>query len=226
MEKYKVLVCDDMPYMTSFFASLVNSSEKCECVGTAHNEKEVIALAREFSPDVVLLDIQMDNIDSGITLVPVLLEEHPNVKIIMISVSEDDENIYRSILAGAKDYILKSQPPNCIIESIEQVCSGRHELRSELCQKILSQCEKVENKNKSIFYIINKMMCLSAREMEVLIAFCNGKNYKTCAESLCVEEGTIRSYVNRILKKMQYVRMADLVEDLNAMGVSEILESK
>lgn len=219
MSKIRVLVCDDMQYITMFLSEIINSSPNCECVGVANNDSETLQKAKETNPDVILLDIQMDDVDSGIKLIPILLEQNPDLKIIMISVSEDDDNIYKAIAAGAQDYIVKNKSPREVINSIERIYEGKTGLRSDLSKKILARCEEMEKKNKSILYVINKMMCLSSREMETLKYFCRGMNYSEVARALCVEEGTVRTYVSRVLNKMQYVRMSELIKDLNDMGV-------
>ena len=219
MSKIRVLVCDDMQYITMFLSEIINTSQNCECVGVANNDSETLEKAKETNPDIILLDIQMDDADSGIKLIPVLLEQNPDVKIIVISVSEDDDNIFKAIAAGAQDYIFKNRFPNEIISSIERIYEGKTGLRSELSKKILARCDEIEKQNNSILYVVNKMMCLSTREMETLKCFCRGMTYSEVARAMCVEEGTVRTYVSRILSKMQYVRMSELVKDLSDMGV-------
>lgn len=222
MSKIRVLVCDDMFYMSMFFKDLLNSTTSCECVGEAHDEKEVMEKVKELKPDVILLDVQLENSESGIMLIPQILEESPKSDIIMISIHDDNDKIFRAIQLGAKDYILKSQPPSEIIKSIEKVCSGSTELSADIGKRIIDQIEIIEERQKSLLYIVNKMMTLSSREVEVLKAACQGCNYEEIAKKINIEEVTVRTYISRILKKMHYSRMSTLIDDLSSLGVMDL----
>lgn len=224
MDKIRVLVCDDMVYMCMFFSSLINSSKSCECVGMAHNESETLALTKELKPDVILLDIQMDSMNSGIELIPQILEISPESKVIAISIHDDSDKMFKAIQAGAINYLLKNQNPENIIESIERTYSGKSELSLEIGKKILERCVEIEERQKSILYTINKMMSLSSRELEVLRAICDGYTYEEIAEKIFIEDVTVRTTVSRILKKMKYSRMSTLVEHLNEMKIFQLFK--
>lgn len=224
--KIRVLVCDDMLYMCMFFSSLLNSSEECACVGEAHNEEEAISKVKELMPDVVLLDMQMEHVDSGIKLIPQIQEISPDIHIIMISIHGDDDKIFQAIRAGARDYIMKNQPPGEILDSIVKAYNGKAELRTEIAQKLIKQCEVMEKRQNSIIFVVDKMMGLSAREMEVLKAACRGLSYEQIADQLCVEDVTVRTYVGRILKKMQCTRMKNLVDNLNSLGILQLFNDE
>ncbi len=224
MEKIRVLVCDDMMYMRLFFVELINNSDNCICVGEAKNEQETISQVEKLKPDIVLLDVQMDREDSGIILIPQIKELSPHTKIIMISVHDDNDKIFDAIQLGAKDYILKEQMPSDILENIEKVHNGDSGLRSELAEKILKRCEEVEEKQKSILFFINNMMILSQRELEILKLSGKGLTYEQIADKLCIEEVTVRIYVSRVLKKMQYSKMSVLIKHLREMGIFDFFE--
>lgn len=222
MEKIRVLVCDDMSYMCSVFKELLNNSETCVCIGIAHNERETVQCIREERPDVVLLDMQMDTSESGLTLIPIIHEYSPETAIIVISVYEDNEKIFKAIQLGAKDYLFKTTPPDSIISTIENIHKGREFLSSNVASRILEEIRKVERNQRSLLFLVNKMHSLSGREMEVLKYACKGEKYESIAEKINAEPVTVRTYVSRILKKMGYGKMADLVEDLKELGITEI----
>lgn len=223
MEKIRVLVCDDMFYMSMFFKDLLNSTESCECVGEAHDEKDVIDKVSKLKPDVILLDVQLENSESGIMLIPQILEISPDSDIIMISIHDDNDKIFKAIQLGAKDYILKSQPPSEIVKSIEKIRGGSKELRVDIGKRIIDQIEVIEERQKSLLYIVNKIITLSSREVEVLKAACHGYNYEEIAKKIKIEEVTVRTYISRILKKMHYTKMTSLIDDLNMLGVMDLL---
>lgn len=104
MEKIKVVLCDDMRYLCQYFEILINREADMEVVGIAENSEECLALVREKKPDVVLLDIQMSTDDDGIIILENILKEEPDTKVIMLTIHEEDELIFRSLSLGACDY--------------------------------------------------------------------------------------------------------------------------
>lgn len=224
--KISVLVCDDMAYIGKLYCSMLNNSEGCQCVGTAENERDTIAMVRKLHPDIILLDVQMDFVDSGLKLIPQILEVSPLSKIIMISVSNDSENIFKAIQLGAKDYFVKDHPFEDLLEIIENVYKGENKIHSDIVAKIMEHYDIVEKKQESLFYMINKLMYLSKREMEILRELCNGMSYSDLSKKLFIEEVTIRVTVNSIIKKTEFKNIQTLIEYINNLGVFSLFEDK
>lgn len=224
MGKIRVVVCDDLKYMCMFFGDLLNSSETCECVGEANSEREVRDKVKEIQPDVVLLDMQMDTSESGIKLIPEIKELSPQTDIIVISVHEENDKIFKAIQAGARDYLFKNADPDDIIQSIENVYNGKDEIRGDIVRRILDQMRNIEEKQQSILFLVNKMRSLSERELAVVKGVCSGKTYGEIADEINTEVVTVRTYASRILKKMGYSRMSKLTEDLNALGIMRLFK--
>lgn len=226
MEKIRVLVCDDMPYICDFFEMLLNNSENCICVGSAHNEAEVTQQVKQLQPDIVLLDVQMDTEDSGLRLIPIIGELSPRSKIIIISVHEDSRIVFEAIKRGAKDYFVKNQPTDEIIETIERIhTENRNIIRGDIATKLIDQYEIIEERQQSLLYMFNKMIVLSQRELEILKELCDGQSYTAIAEKYFIEEVTVRTHINRILKKMEYKRISTLVEHLKKIRVFDLFLS-
>lgn len=225
-KKINVLVCDDMVYICKLYSSMLNNSENCKCVGIAGNECDTLAMAKDLRPDIILLDIQMDSVDSGLKLIPQILEVSPLSKIIMISVSNDSENIFKAIQLGAKDYFVKDHPFEDILEIIENVHKGGNKIHSDIVAKIMEHYNIVEKKQESLFYIINKLMYLSKRELEILRELCDGLSYSDLAKKLFIEEVTIRVTVNSIIKKTEFKNIKTLIEYINNLGVFSLFENK
>lgn len=225
MEKIRVLVCDDMDYMCDIFSALINNSQTCTCVGIAKNEKEVVKEVQEKQPDVILLDMQLDTSESGIILIPIIKDVSPNSKIIVVSIHEDNEKIFKSIQLGAKDYLFKKTSPKQIISKIESVYKGEESINSVVASKILTEVKRVEQVQNSLLFLVNKMHALSEMEMMVLKLRCQGLNYEQIAEKINVEPVTVRTYVSRILKKMNYSQMNNLIDNLNDIGFMQLFKN-
>lgn len=219
MSKISVLVCDDAKYMCAFFEMMLNNTDNIRCIAKAFNEKEVIEKAEVTKPDIVLLDIQMDNEKSGIKLIPKIFEVSPNSKIVIMSVHEDDDIVYEAIRAGASDYCTKNQEPEEILRIIEKVYDGDNEIRASIVKKITNQFTAVEERQRSLLYMFNKMIVLSKVELDILKSLCMNKSYDDIADERHIEPSTVRTHVHRILKKMEYSNMSSLIKDLNDMNM-------
>lgn len=226
MKKISVLVCDDAKYICTFFEMMLNNTDNIECVAKAFNEKDVIEKAESAKPDIVLLDIQMDNEKSGIKLIPKIFEASPNSKIIIMSVHEDDGIVYEAIRAGASDYCTKNQEPEEILRIIEKVYEGNNEIRASIVKKITNQFTAVEERQRSLLYMFNKMIVLSKVELDILKSLCMNKSYDDIADERHIEPSTVRTHVHRILKKMEYSNMSSLVKDLNDMNMMGMFKNK
>lgn len=219
--KINVLICDDMIYMCDFFEMLINNTERLICCGKAHNESESLLLTQKKQPDIILLDIQMDSKYSGIDIMPQLIESSPNSKIIIISVHEDKKIIFDAISAGAKDYILKNQSPEEIINKIESVYDDKNLMNDTIIHKLTAQYAEIEKRQKSLLYMFNELMSLSKRELSILKDVYNGKTYAQIAKEQFVEEVTIRTHMHRILKKLGHSNTATLISILKELQIFE-----
>lgn len=224
MSKISVLVCDDAKYICSFFEMMLNNTDNIECIAKACNEKDVIEKAELTKPDIVLLDIQMDNEKSGIRLIPKIFEVSPKSKIVIMSVHEDDGIVYEAIRAGASDYCTKNQEPEEILKIIKKVYEGNNEIRAGIVKKITNQFSVVEERQRSLLYMFNNMIVLSKVELDILKSLCSNKSYDDIAEERHIEPSTVRTHVHRILKKMEYSNMSSLIKDLNDMNMLDMFK--
>ena len=214
MEKIKVVLCDDMRYLCQYFEILINREADMEVVGIAENSEECLALVREKKPDVVLLDIQMSTDDDGIIILENILKEEPNTKVIMLTIHEEDELIFRSLSHGACDYMLKSTEPENIIEAIRGAHEGRSMLNPCIAQKLLEECAKVRRQQHEAMSQLHSIALLTASEYKILRMIYDGNSYAEIAKQRFVEEVTIRTQVNKILKKFNASNMKQLVAQL------------
>lgn len=220
-KKITVLICDDMEYLCDFFELLINNTERLVCCGKAHNESESILLTQKLQPDIILLDIQMDSKNSGIDIMPQLLEISPDSKIIIISVHEDKKIIFDAISCGAKDYLLKNQSPEEIIKKIESVYDNKNLMNDTVIHKLTAQYAEIEQRQKSLLYMFNDLMSLSKRELNILKDIYYGKTYAQIAKEHFVEEVTIRTHMHRILKKLGHSNTSTLISILKELQIFE-----
>ncbi len=224
MDNIKVMIADDMKEIRDYFSVIVNNENGMEVVATASSGKEAIELSGKVKPDVILMDIQMDTDDDGIEATRIIKEKYPEIKIIIVSIHDYDDNIMNAFVAGASDFILKTSSIVDIIVSIREITENAGG-RSAVNRKVINEMVRLKNERNSFMYVFNLITKLTKSELDVLNRIYNGNTYKEIAQIRYVEEVTIRSLVNKILKKMQVKTMKELIRTLKEMQVFELINN-
>jgi two-component system NarL family response regulator len=152
----------------------------------ASNGQQAIARFREEKPDIVLMDVKLPDM-SGIEATNIICNEFPDASVIMLSTHENEEDIYRSVKAGAKTYILKSAPREELIETIRGIHGGEQRIAPMIGARLAERTRRVE---------------LTARELDVLKLIANGNSNKEIGSTLALAEVTVKIHVGRILTKL------------------------
>ena len=226
MEKIRIVIIDDMIDILDYFTVVLNRESDLEIVGTASNGEDGVKLVLEKRPDVVLMDIQMEHKTAGIDAIEKIKKEWDEAKVIVLTIHDDDEQLYRAFAAGAVEYLLKTASIGEILNSIHAVHSNQLSLRPEISQKILKEFSKMKSYHSSMLYMMNILSKLSNSEYEVLCAVRNGDSYKKIAADRCVEEVTIRTQVSRILKKTGFQNMKTAVRKFEELNFFDMMENK
>jgi two-component system NarL family response regulator len=177
-------------------------------VGTAANALEAIAMASELVPDVVLMDIRMPG-DSGIETTRVLKVLNPEMKVVMMTVSDDDENIFDALAAGASGYLLKSMAEESLLETLGRMLEGEAPLTRGLSARIISEFARREQMNDRP--IVPHLSQLSERQMEILKMVVHGRTYAQIARTLKLREVTIRYHMGSIAKHLKLRNRSQVV---------------
>lgn len=225
MEKIKVAICDDLEYLCKYFKNEINAIDDMECVDFALNSSQCIEMVTKEKPDILLLDIQMETNDAGINVIPKVIEASPDTKIIILTIHESDEFIFKALTLGAIDYMIKTTPLEEILASIRDVYYNTKSLSPKIAQKILHHCETISNQNQSILYMFNLLRTLTTAEFEVLSDFYAGLTYKEISKKRVVEESTLRSQATKIIKKFNAPNMKTLIKNLHESSVFDIFNN-
>lgn len=222
MEKIKVLLCDDMDYLCQYFELLLNKEDDMEVVGTASGPKTCMEMYRDRKPDVVLLDIQMQTDDEGIKVLEMIMNENPNAKVIMLTIHEDDDLIFRALSSGACDYIIKSSGNQIIADSVRRAYKGESSLNPYIAQKLLKESKAVKERQFAAMSLLHSIALLTSSEYKILRMIYDGLSYAEIATKRYVEEVTIRTQVNKILKKFNKKNMKELIKELHSMQIFDL----
>jgi DNA-binding NarL/FixJ family response regulator len=222
VNKIGIVVVDDAEEIRNYFKMILSKENDMQVVGEASNGKEAYDVVAKTKPDIVLMDIQMETETAGIDAIKRINEEFDCVKTIVLTVHEEDELLFQAYTVGAMDYIVKTSSIVDIIQSIRNVYKNEMSLRPEIAEKIISEFSRLRTQQSSLIYTLNIISKLTNSEFEILKAVYNGNSYKQITNQRCVEEVTIRTQVNKILKKFQMRSMKDVIRLLKGMKFFEI----
>jgi len=177
------------------------------CASTYPNAEAALADLPRVRPDVVLMDINLPGMD-GIECVTKLRVAMPALKIIMLTVFEEDDQVFRALSSGAFGYLVKSSRPAKIVEAIREVYAGGSPMSGNIARKVV-QLFQTQAAAKAATRA--ETDSLSAREVEVLQALSKGHTYKQIASDLGISLGTVRTYIQRIYEKLHVHSHAEAV---------------
>ena len=192
----KVVVFEDNQALRNGLFQLINGTNGLSCVGAFANCEHLLEQIEKTAPDVVLMDIEMPGI-SGIDAVGIIKDKFPDIKILMETIFDDDDKIFRSICEGAEGYILKSTNPVDILESIKEIFEGGSPMTPSIANRVLKKLK--DNQSKSAKTDFD----LTHREKEILSCLVEGLSYKMTADSCAVSIDTVNTHVKNIYKKLQ-----------------------
>jgi two-component system nitrate/nitrite response regulator NarL len=207
----RVMLVDDHPVVRKGLASCLARHENLQIIGEASDGREALSKARELTPDVILMDIDMPEMN-GLTAVDLLRKEMPNVRVIILSMHSYSEYVLRILQSGARGYILKEASTDDLVQAIETVYSGETFFSSDVARMALKQFVLGSGENATGGHISN-------RECEVLVAIAEGLSNKEIAVRLGVGVRTIETHRERIMRKLNIHSIAGLTKYAIAQGL-------
>lgn len=189
----KVLLVDDHEMVRLGVSSYLSIQDDIEVIGEAENGRVGYEKALELRPDVILMDLVMDEMD-GIESTKLILKDWPDAKIIIVTSFIDDEKVYPAIEAGAAGYLLKTSTAHEIAEAIRATQRGERVLEPEVTTKMM---DRLTNRTP----ILHED--LTNREQEVLLLIAEGKSNQEIADALFITLKTVKTHVSNILSKLE-----------------------
>jgi len=207
MTNLKVLLVDDHRLIRKAISTMLSYEEVIDTVWEASNSKECFQLMELENPDVVLMDISLDNED-GISITRQLLQQQPDLKVIILSMHLEENYIKQSVKAGAKGYILKNSPHEDLVKAVKEVANGGQYFAQEV-SKIMAQNYLEAEKNTDSRY--HKDEVLTKRELEIVKLVAEGLNNQKIADLLCISHRTVDTHRTNIMQKVKVKNVAELV---------------
>jgi two-component system nitrate/nitrite response regulator NarL len=198
----KVLIVDDHPLIRRGLSTVIAEAEGITLVGEASDGLQAIKRARDLSPDVVLMDIMMPTMN-GVEATAVILRNQPWLKVMMLTISDKEEDLYSAIKAGASGYLLKNVRPPELVDAIEQVVQGGAIITQNLAPRLLDDLmdERAEFDTAS-------PTAITRRERDVLELVSAGFSNREIADKLFVSENTVKTHLRNIMDKYHFKNRA------------------
>lgn len=198
-----VCIVDDNKDIRSALEQIILMSDEHRLVGSFSTAAEAMAKIPILRPNVVLMDINLGEGETGIDCVRQLKSENPDILFMMCTVYEDDEKIFEALSAGANGYILKKTSPIKLLEAITELNEGGSPMSSQIARKVVAAfqtraAEEINSENT----IAASLSVLSNREKEILELLAKGMLYKEIAAKLFISQETVRKHVYHIYEKL------------------------
>lgn len=191
----KIIIVDDHVLFREGLASIIRSELDIEIAGMAGTVREAVEMARTIKPDIILMDFGLPD-GTGAEATRLILGEHPECKIVFLTMSEEDEDLFAAIRSGAKGYLLKNMRPQKLVAALRSVQQGESALSRSMTLRLMEELSRT----KKLDYAAD--ITLTRREIDVLRAIAAGLSNLEISKHLFISENTVKSHVHSILEKL------------------------
>jgi len=198
-ERLRVMVVDDHALFRRGLEMVLGNEPDLELVGEASDGQEAVEKSQDLMPDVVLMDVRMPR-RSGIEATSQIRDLLPHVKILMLTISDDEADLYDAIKAGASGYLLKEIPIEEVADAIRSVWAGQSRISPSMASKLLTEFAAMSKTADERPPMPSPR--LTGREMEVLKLVAQGLNNRDIAKQLFISENTVKNHIRNILEKL------------------------
>ncbi|MDD9271791.1 response regulator [Paenibacillus sp. GCM10023248] len=211
----RIVIADDHQLFREGVKRIINMEDDMEVIGECGDGIQVIELCNQITPDIVLMDINMP-LENGVVATERLKLIFPDIKVIILSLHDDESYVFETLRKGASGYLLKDMEAESLINAIRSVVAGHAYIHPKVTGKLINQLRRMTYlddvgvvgsgqgvKDSALKYIHNTNSPLTKREAEVLRLMAEGKSNKLIGEFLYISEKTVKNHVSSILQKME-----------------------
>jgi DNA-binding NarL/FixJ family response regulator len=210
----RIVVADDHAVVREGLRALLSAVDGYELIGTASTGAEAVRAAVTLHPDVLVMDIQMPGM-SGIEATREITRAAPSVRVLMLTMFDDDESVFAAMRAGALGYVLKGAPPDNMIRAISVVAGGEAIFGAGVASRALSYFSGTRTADRTVFPE------LTPREREVLTLIASGLNNSAIASRLGLAPHTVGNHISSIFAKLQVASRAEAIIRARAAGLGD-----
>lgn len=217
-KKIRVMIVDDIISLCRRYEDMLSHAADMEVVAVAHNGYEAIMKSATSRPDVILMDIEMESKYAGITAAGQILEEFPHMKIVILTVYDEDAMIYAAFQAGACDYVQKTASAAAMLQSVRDAFYERSVMKPQVARTIRNEFKRIKDKEDSMIYTMYLIQLLTDTERNILRALKEGISQKEICRQRYIEPATMKTHIRNILKKMKCKSIEDVLVRAEGCG--------
>lgn len=195
----RIILVEDDNIIRNAFVTLIQQSGDYTVVNAYSNAEAAIKNAKDDAADICLMDIELPGMN-GIEAIPKMKALSPNTQVVVVTVYENDELVFKALCEGASGYLTKNMPPQKLIDSLKELENGGAPMSTNIARMVVSSFHR------------NRQSPLTARELEVLELLSSGKSYSTIADQLFVDKETVKSHIKNIYLKLEVHSKAEAIE--------------
>jgi DNA-binding NarL/FixJ family response regulator len=197
--KKRIVLVEDDPIIREAFTALINQSADYSIEKAYSNAEDAIKNINSDNSDIYLMDIELPGMN-GIEAISKIKQVNAKIRVVVVTVYENDELVFKALCEGASGYLTKNIPPQKLIDSLKELEGGGAPMSTNIARMVVSSFHR------------NRQSPLSARELEVLELLASGKSYSSIADQLFVDKETIRSHIKNIYLKLEVHSKAEAIE--------------
>lgn len=197
MRKVSVLIADDHALMREGLRKILSMEDKIDVAGEAQDGAAAAEMALALNPDIILMDINMP-VTNGIEATKIIKSKNPDIKVIALTIHDQEEYLFELIKAGASGYVLKDVSPGLLIQAIFEVARGESFIHPSMTTKMLNEFSRLSTLSRQK----NNPMGLTRREYDVLRLVAHGDSNRSIADKLYISEKTVKNHLTNIFQKL------------------------
>ncbi|BBB90372.1 MAG TPA: response regulator transcription factor [Methylomusa anaerophila] len=214
----RILLVDDHPLFMDGLKDLLTAND-IEVTGTATNIRDAVLKARATRPDVILMDVQMPGGD-GIEAARLVKAEFPEIRIVMLTVSQNDKHLFEAIKAGASGYLLKGLPKEQFLALLTGLSQGESPLSPGLAAKVLTEFARLHQERDLADRAADKTSLLSSQQVEILKLVAQGLTYKKIGGIVYLSEATVKYHMGEIMNRLHLENRSQVIAFAAELGLA------
>mgnify|MGYP002515801491 FL=1 len=218
----KILLAEDNDIIREHIKRTLQKDPSLQVVGETATGIGARLLYEQIHPDVVLMDIEMEEADSGIKAADAIIREHSDAKVIYLTSHDGDDTIVKALSNGSQDYIVKGCSNEVLISKVHDVIEGKPSLDPAIQRVLMGEYKRLRKSEENLIFFIQNLSDLTTTEKELIAFFLDGMKVREIASKRGVEIATVKSQIRTLLHKFGVSRSKDVVNTIHELGLEHL----